>query len=709
MSIEDIDVFWVLLCACLVWIMQAGFLGLETGLTRSKNNINVALKNICDNATSIFLFWVVGFSIAFGNPFSNPLSVEQNYYFFNSGDNRVNAFFVFQAVFCSTCCTIVSGAAAERLRFIMYPVLVAFIAGLIYPVAVNAGWGGTIIKNDLGVLVEQGFYDFAGATLVHSTGGWIALALIIVVGPRLGRFNKQGEPQIIQGSNLTLSSLGVLILWFGWLGFNGGSAYNFDSDIGIILSNTLIAGSASLVFTLILVSRKGQSPAAEDLINGALGGLVGITGGANCISALYACLVGFGSAAAVLVASRLLLKYKLDDVVGAVPVHLAAGIWGSLAVGLFGDLEQIGMGLSRLEQIQAQLIGVAGVGIWAFGGSFLIIKSINYFLPFRVSKNDEIIGLNISEHSASTDLYELIAFMKYQSDTGSLDGEAPAGMFTESGVIGMAYNHVLGRLRENQEKLIALNKELESANDELSAYDHIVAHDLKNPIAIIRSYASMIEEDGLEASESLEYVRKIRRSTEDALRIIKELLNFAKAKNGDASVEEIALADLVEKALAQVEQPDSEIKPQLSLDLQQATVRFNEFSLNQILTNLISNAVKYSPKAPAPTVIVRSRREAESDIIEVEDKGIGMSESQVAKAFDKHSRLHTDVSEASGDGLGLYNVKKLVEANGAAITVHSVEGQGTCFTLRLPIVPVPVGSDLVGVPQPVSMELARNG
>lgn len=197
MTIADIDVFWVLLCACLVWVMQAGFLCLETGLTRSKNNINVALKNICDNATSIFLFWLIGFSIAFGMPFQAPLDLEGNFYFFQSTDNKLNAFFVFQAVFCSTCCTIVSGAAAERLRFIMYPVLVAIIAGLIYPVSVNLAWGGQLIQNGLGFLAERGFYDFAGSTVVHSTGGWVALALIVIVGPRLGRFDRNGKAQAI--------------------------------------------------------------------------------------------------------------------------------------------------------------------------------------------------------------------------------------------------------------------------------------------------------------------------------------------------------------------------------------------------------------------------------------------------------------------------------------------------------------------------------
>ena len=431
MDLSDIDVFWVLICACLVWFMQAGFLCLETGLTRSKNNINVALKNIVDNATSIFIFWVLGFSIAFGTPYNDLFNLETNYYFFFSPDNTVNAFFVFQAVFCSTCCTIASGAAAERLKFIMYPVIVIIIGGIIYPFAVHSVWSGGIYGNELGWLARQGFYDFAGATVVHSTGGWIALALILVIGPRLGKFDASGKPISIQGSNLTLSSLGVLILWFGWLGFNGGSAYSLSSNIGIILSNTLIGGSTSLVATLFICHFKNGNPAPEDLINGALGGLVAVTGAANIISSQDAAIIGGINAIVVCGASRLLLKFQIDDVVGAIPVHLAAGIWGTLAVGIFGNLDMLDTGYGRLEQIKAQLLGIVCIAVWAFGLAYSLISIINKFITFRVSKEDELIGLNISEHHATSELYELIAYMKSQTDSGGLQSTAPIDSFTE--------------------------------------------------------------------------------------------------------------------------------------------------------------------------------------------------------------------------------------------------------------------------------------
>lgn len=693
MTIDDIDVFWVLLCACLVWIMQAGFLCLETGLTRSKNNINVALKNICDNATSIFLFWLVGFSVAFGTPFSAPLDPESNFYFFQSTDNKLNAFFVFQAVFCSTCCTIVSGAAAERLRFALYPVLVAFIAAVIYPVLVNAAWGGQLIHNGLGFLAERGFYDFAGSTVVHSTGGWVALALVMIIGPRLGRFDKDGKPQPIQGSNLTLSSLGVLILWFGWLGFNGGSAYNFNADIGIILSNTLVAGSASLIATLLILFTRTRTPSAEDLINGALGGLVGITASANCVSSVSACLIGFGSAICVLIASRVLLRLRLDDVVGAIPVHLAAGIWGTLAAGIFGDLAMMKTGLTRLEQISAQGLGILFVGAWSFTIAYVVLKLIHRIWSLRVSTNDESIGLNIAEHGATSELYELIAFMKYQSDTGTLASSAPTDQFTETGVIGMAYNHVMDTLRNNDQKLKAMNRQLETANEDLKSYDHIVAHDLQNPISVIRSYASLIDQEGLDEQKRKQYLARIRRSSEDALVIVKELLNFAKTTGAIQNVERVDLQGLVSSAKLQLHPLIEERGPRFELDLALDEVTFNGFALQQVLVNLISNAIKYASPDRPPLIRVRSRHAAHADLIEVVDNGIGMDPGQLARVFEKHSRF---VTTAEGYGLGMYAVKRLVESGGGRITLDSVPGEGTTVTLHLKPSPIPDPASAAG-------------
>lgn len=419
------------------------------------------------------------------------------------------------------------------------------------------------------------------------------------------------------------------------------------------------------------MSRRGNTPAAEDLINGALGGLVGITASAKCVSSIAACLIGFGSAIAVLIASRLLLRYRLDDVVGAIPVHLAAGIWGTLATGLFGDLAVMGSSLTRLEQVGVQLQGVVLVAFWAFGVAFVLLKAINRFWPLRVSSNDESIGLNIAEHGATSELYNLIAFMKYQSDTGNLASDAPSDQFTETGVIGMAYNHVMVTLRENEQKLKAMNTRLETANEDLQSYDHIVAHDLQNPISVIRSYASLIEDDSIEEQKRRQYVARIRRSSENALAIVKELLNFAKTTHGMGSVEQINLREMVYNANLQLDQMIRERTVQFEFDLELEDVTFNGFALQQVLVNLIGNAIKYAAPERPPLVRIGSRRSAQADIIEVADNGVGMDDAQRARIFEKHSRFRPANVTADGHGIGMYTVKRLVESGGGRITVES--------------------------------------
>lgn len=433
----------------------------------------------------------------------------------------------------------------------------------------------------------------------------------------------------------------------------------------------------------MIVSRRGRIPSPEDLINGALGGLVGITASANCVSSVSAVLIGIGSAICVLLASRALIRFKLDDVVGAIPVHLAAGIWGTLAVGPFGDPEILGSSLTRWEQTLVQLMGIIVVGLWVFGIGFVLLKVINRFYPLRVSKTDELIGLNISEHGATSELYDLIAFMKYQSDTGNLASDAPTDQFTETGVIGMAYNHVMDTLRRNEEMLKTTNDKLKSANEDLHSYDHVVAHDLSNPISVIRSYAALIDEEDLDDSERQQYMAGIRRSSEDALEIIRELLNFAKSGSENKSVEKVNIHELVYQANAQLHPLIKESGANFELDLELNEVSFNGFALQQVMVNLISNAAKYSAPNRAPVITIRSRREDNADVIEVEDNGIGMDESQMDRAFVKHNRLRVGATKADGHGIGLYTVKRLVESGGGKISVRSRIDQGTIFSLHL--------------------------
>src|SRR5690606_31167260 len=360
-----VDTLWVVLCAVLVFNMQLGFLCLESGLTRSKNAINVALKNISDFACSVLLYWLFGFGVMFGASEAGWFGTDLFAPEVGGTHSWLSAFFLFQAMFCATAATILSGASAERLRFGAYLLLGCLVAGLIYPVFGHWAWGGSftgeyltggqvvsgqaaggdIAGNEKGWLAAMGFVDFAGATVVHSVGGWVSLAVLLLIGPREGRF-VQGQPaQPMPASNLPVAMLGALLLLFGWFGFNGGSTLALDERVAGIIVNTLLGGVSGMVAVLAISWRLNGYSDAIRPINGLLAGLVAVTAGAHVISAADALITGAIGGVVMMAAESLLRRWRIDDAVGAVPVHLAAGIWGTLAVALFGDLNALATGL----------------------------------------------------------------------------------------------------------------------------------------------------------------------------------------------------------------------------------------------------------------------------------------------------------------------------------------------------------------------------
>ncbi|MEM6591147.1 MAG: ammonium transporter [Cyanobacteria bacterium P01_C01_bin.73] len=443
-----IDLLWVLFSASLVFLMQAGFLGLEAGLTRSKNNINVVVKNIADLGVSVLCFWLFGFALMFGVSQAGWLGIDS--FMPDFGDNEVwwVVFFLFQAMFCSTAVTIVSGAVAERMRFNSYVAVSILVSGIIYPVYGHWAWNGLDRGEALGWLGYSGFVDFAGSTVVHSVGGWVALATVIVVGPRIGRFSAKRRNQQFSGYDQPLALLGVLLLWMGWFGFNGGSVLAFNNQVPGIIVNTVLAGAAGLVTPIALYMPQHKQVPVSAVMNGSLAGLVAITANCHVVTAPVAIVIGAVGSAVMMLAERWLAKLRIDDVVGAIPVHLAAGIWGTLAVALFGNLELIGTGLSRAAQMRVQLLGVATAGVWAFGVAYLVLIGINRFWPMRVTRKQEHIGLNISEHGASSDLVDLFTTMRRHAHTSNLSLRVPAEPFTPVGQIAMRYNRVINALED---------------------------------------------------------------------------------------------------------------------------------------------------------------------------------------------------------------------------------------------------------------------
>ncbi len=468
---ELLDVLWVIMASSLVFFMQAGFSMVESGLTRSKNSINVAVKNLTDLGVSILIFWALGFALMFGNSFRG-FSGTTNW-FFRFSDTAMMvpaAFFLFQAMFCSTSATIVSGAVAERMRYTSYIISTVLLSGIIYPVFghwVWGGGGGEAVGLGSGWLASIGFVDFAGSSVVHSVGGWVGLAILCIIGPRTGRFGEDGTSRPIPGSSIPMAVGGVIILWFGWIGFNGGSTLVMDGTVPGIIMRTCLGASAGMVGALAAGWMLKKTPDVEFILNGALAGLVAITAPVHAVNEVEAVIIGAVGGLVMLLCTELLVKMKIDDAVGAIPVHLAAGIWGTLSVGIFGDPEILGTDPLFGSQILVQFIGVAACGLWSFLMAWIILNIINKISPLRVTPEDEYKGLNVAEHGASTETYQLFQVMEEQSRTGDLSLRVPVEPFTEIGQIAKRYNSALAGFEENSVARSDYQTILDNVNDGL--------------------------------------------------------------------------------------------------------------------------------------------------------------------------------------------------------------------------------------------------
>ena len=387
---------WMMLCAALVFFMHLGFSFLEIGLTRQKNTINILFKNFFIITMGIIVYCLVGFNLMYpgefniiGNGilgFAGPgldsataadLAYNEGYTYWTD--------FLFQAMFAATAGTIISGAVAERIKINSFMLIIFIYVGLVYPIVGSWQWGS-------GFLYSLGFYDFAGSTLVHSVGGWGALIVIYLLGARKGKFDSNGKAIAIPGSNIPLSAAGVLILWLGWFGFNGGSVLSADpANTSLVLVTTCLAAAAGGIGAAFFSNLLYKNLDITMFMNGVLGGLVGITAGADQMGPTEAIIIGAIGGVIVVLGVALLDKCKLDDPVGAIPVHLFAGIWGTLAVGIFGAS-------ASFDQFMIQLASVGIVGLFCVFGATLITLFVKSILGLRVSEEEEEAGLDIAEH-----------------------------------------------------------------------------------------------------------------------------------------------------------------------------------------------------------------------------------------------------------------------------------------------------------------------
>ena len=462
-TLDDLSLFntsWILLCAFLVTTMQIGFCMLEAGLVRQKNSINVAYKNLMDFVVAGLVYWAVGYGIMYGAGHASGFFGTD--LFLKSHSDGEGAFFLYQLVFCSAAATIVGGALAERTRLSGYLIISAMVAAFIYPLVGHWAWGGILENGAEGWLAARGFIDFAGSTVVHGTGGWLALAAVIVVGPRIGRFDSDTS---LRGSNYPVATVGVLVLWFGWFGFNGGSLHRFDASVPSIVVNTSLSAAAGGFCLLAWAWMRDRKPDIAASINGTIAGLVGVTAGAHVYEATSAVLVGAICAVACGFATKLLERLRIDDVIGAWPAHAVAGATGTLLVAFLGNANSFPMDHSRIEQFVVQLTGVAAVAAWAFGGGYVLLFALNKILPLRVSAADEIVGLNISEHDASTDILDLVTEMNTQRVEGDFSTAVSVEPHTEVGQIATEYNRVLERVRLEIETREEAYSQLEEASE----------------------------------------------------------------------------------------------------------------------------------------------------------------------------------------------------------------------------------------------------
>ncbi len=734
----DLDVIWIVACAGLVFLMQPGFMCLESGLTRSKNSINVAVKNLADLGISICFFWGFGFALMFGPSLSGWIGTS-GFFLSVETDPKLAAFFIFQMMFCGTATTIVSGALAERLKFKGYLAISVLISGLVYPLFGHWAWNGVNSGGPVGWLGQLGFVDFAGSTVVHSIGGWVSLAALLVIGPRTGRYvdieplNQQegsevGEELVhrrsgrtlrkIHGSNLPFSVLGAMLLWIGWLGFNGGSTLELNNQIPAIIVHTVLSGAAGMLAAALLGWCQSQMVEAETLINGSLAGLISICAACHAVSSPMAVLIGALGGIVTLLATRQIALAGIDDGVNAVALHGCAGAWGTLAAGLFGDLTLLGTDLTRHQLVLIQLLGLGIACVWGFGLTYIILKNLNRILPLRVSVEEEEIGLNVSEHQAKTEVYDLLQTMDRQAATQDFSLRVKEEPFTEVGKIARRYNRVMASLENYASQLEYLNANLEQtvaertselteANEELKRLDKLkdeflanTSHELRTPINSIIGLSEFLLEWKLgplpeKVSENL---AMISNSGRRLYRLVSDLLDFSKILHDDLTLQlkSVGLREVAEivKDLCTPLIGHKKLSIVNSTSKALPLIWVDENRLHQILYNLVGNAIKFTEQgiieiAAFLEPVGHAGNTLDSPrflTVMVSDTGIGIPEDKFDTIFESFTQAEGSTArEYGGIGLGLAITKMLVELQGGMIWVESQLGCGSQFHFTIPL------------------------
>lgn len=639
MSSPAVDSLWVVISACFVFFMQAGFICFEVGFVRPKNVVSVAIENIVTFVVTTLVFCFFGFGLMYGPSWHGV--VGSGFWLLGHLAEAPNplhySFTFFQLMFTAASVTIFSGSMSERTRLSALVIADLAVAGLIYPLFAHWVWGGAY-TGQVAWLQRLGFFDFAGATVVHSTAGWLALAGIIVVGARTGRFDQQGRVRRLGHSNIPFAALGTFVLWLSWFGFNGGSLFRLDESVGLVLLNTNFAAAAgamgALLATRVFLRNRSYM---EALFAGSLGGLVAITAASNWLRPLGAITIGLIAGVVVVLGNRLLEFWRLDDAVGAVPIHAFGGSTGALLAPLFVSPALLPAG-SRLGQLAAQLVGVGVNFAWAFGLGLVLFTLLRRFAALRVSREEERRGLNIVEFA---DIYSWTAFLKtrrYRSRNRMLNAQVRAQntMLKRQAELLQATEQQ-ERLRLGRDLHDGLGQSLAAAKLRLGLLRDRLGRDPTLQLDVARTLELV---DGAidEMHNTIHNLRPAALQTEGLRGSLDRLLQSVARSSGL----------MIEREL-----PDL---PSLG--------EMTELNLYRIVQEALTNVIKH---AEASGVQVSLHRRGQAMTLTIVDDGLGFRPEEVES------------------GVGLGSIRERVSLLGGRVSVESTPGRGTRLVVEVPL------------------------
>ncbi len=670
----NINHVWIIAAACMVFFMQLGFTSYEAGFAQSKNAISVSIRNLVVFLISSLIFYVIGFGLMFGKTYTGLLGTN---HFFAIGVHTHPGpldytFFFFELVFAATASTIMTGALAERSNFISNVIGSIFLVSVIYPVFGHWVWGNLFYPEQSGWISKMGFIDFAGSTVVHSVGGWFALAGAVLVGPRTGKYNPDGSSNRMGLHNIPLVTLGTFFLWFGWFGFNGGSLLRASADISLVITNTNLAAAAAGTSALIFTYIREKRVDAGKLFTAILAGLVAITAGSSRVHPDGAVYIGLLTGIVAPLAQDFFEKIlKIDDPVAAVTVHGIGGTVGTLCVAPFaGKTTLLVEGGGRLHQLSIQALGVGIAFAWSFGLGMLFFWCLNKIVHLRVSPEEEKKGLNISEYEDIVSWLDFIRIARLQDLNIILEK----------------------RITERTEELQKANIALEKANRLKSEFLATMSHELRTPLNAIIGFAEVLRDEvaGQLSSEQKEYLCDIHSSGQHLLNMINNILDLSKIEAGklELSIGKFHIKEAIREVLDTVSESSNKknirIYTHIHKDIPSITA--DKGKLKQIMFNVLSNAIKFTPENGKVTI--HANYIDQYIHITVSDTGIGIKPEDKDKIFEAFRQIDASYSrQYEGAGLGLALTKRLVELHGGKIWVESDYGKGSTFIFMLPLKP----------------------